>query len=241
MNGRRFLIEGGVLVLCALSFFMTGRSSMAAETQSHDSIRQRAQQFIEAQLATHQHNDAQIEIASLDRRLRLRACAETLDAFATGNRKSYGAITVGVRCAGPKPWTLYVRAQVTVYQPVVVAARTLARNQPLGPGDLQMERRDISTLPQGYFRDPKELHGHISKRTLTVGTAVQPSQVSAPKWVERGQQVTLVAVMSGVRVSMQGKALEDGQEGQLVKVRNVSSERVVQGVVAAPGRVEVLL
>ncbi|MGH8180754.1 MAG: flagella basal body P-ring formation protein FlgA, partial [Steroidobacteraceae bacterium] len=46
-----------------------------------------------------------------------------------------------------------------------------------------------------------------------------------------GEQVTLVAGVDGIQVRAAGLALQDGRYGALIRVQNVSSSKVVQGIV----------
>jgi flagella basal body P-ring formation protein FlgA len=49
--------------------------------------------------------------------------------------------------------------------------------------------------------------------------------------------VTLVYETPGLTLTMLGKAIDSGTEGDLVNVLNVQSKRPVQGIVSGPGRV----
>jgi flagella basal body P-ring formation protein FlgA len=51
--------------------------------------------------------------------------------------------------------------------------------------------------------------------------------------------VALVAGGGGFEVRMAGRALADAGTGEVVRVENLSSRRVLSGVVAAPGEVRV--
>ena len=59
--------------------------------------------------------------------------------------------------------------------------------------------------------------------------------------VTRGQQVTLEVGADTMNIRMAGEALDEAALGQRVRVRNLSSERVVEGVVRSAQVVEVLL
>lgn len=61
------------------------------------------------------------------------------------------------------------------------------------------------------------------------------------KAVQRGQTVTLVADAGGMSVTMQGRALSDGMVNQRVKVENLSSGRVVEGIARSRQVVEIIL
>jgi hypothetical protein len=53
------------------------------------------------------------------------------------------------------------------------------------------------------------------------------------------QPVTMVVNTGGLRVSAVGEALQDGKPGQLIKVRNPDSKKVVTGTVVGANEVEV--
>ena len=59
------------------------------------------------------------------------------------------------------------------------------------------------------------------------------------KLVKRGEQVTLIAITSGITVRMMGKALNDAIAGQQVRVRNNNSRRIVEGTAITRGIVEI--
>jgi flagella basal body P-ring formation protein FlgA len=63
--------------------------------------------------------------------------------------------------------------------------------------------------------------------------------VRAPRLVQAGQHVILLATTPQLQVRMKGKALADGTRGDIIKVRNLRSKRVVEGVVTHAGIVEV--
>ena len=207
--------------------------------QSLDSIRDRVYQFLHDQLEPSQRKDAKIDIGRLDSRLRLRQCPAPLQAFAVGGRPTVGATSVGIRCTGKRPWTLYVTARVVVFDNVLVATRALGRGEQLKAGDLRPARKDLSRLPYGYFTEPDAAVGKVLKRGYLAGDVVQPNQLAAPVLVKRGQQVTLHAQAGGIEIHMGGKALSDGSAGERIRVQNTSSNRIVEGEVIGKGVVRV--
>ena len=57
--------------------------------------------------------------------------------------------------------------------------------------------------------------------------------------MRRGQQVTLIAANGSVQIRAQGQALTEGAAYDRVRVQNVSSLKVVEGVVESDGNVRV--
>jgi flagella basal body P-ring formation protein FlgA len=76
---------------------------------------------------------------------------------------------------------------------------------------------------------------------LAAGAAFTPRSLKLQKVVRRGEQILLVAATSAMEVRMNGTALEDASVGETIKVKNSSSQRVVEGVVEAPGIVKVTM
>ena len=62
-------------------------------------------------------------VSNLDSRLRLAACGEGLQTFFAPGSRVGSRRTVGVSCQTPKPWTVYVSAQIAYRGEVLVAAR----------------------------------------------------------------------------------------------------------------------
>ena len=58
-----------------------------------------------------------------------------------------------------------------------------------------------------------------------------------PELVQRNETVTLVYEVPGITLTVRGKAVEGGAEGDVISVLNEQSKRTVQGVVVGPGRV----
>jgi flagella basal body P-ring formation protein FlgA len=58
--------------------------------------------------------------------------------------------------------------------------------------------------------------------------------------VQRGQTVTLIASGGGVSVRMAGRAMNDGLVNQRVRVENLSSGKIVEGIARSEQVVEII-
>jgi flagella basal body P-ring formation protein FlgA len=63
----------------------------------------------------------------------------------------------------------------------------------------------------------------------------------AAKAVQRGQSVTLIADAGGISVRMAGRVLSDGLINQRVRVQNLSSGKIVEGIARSEQIVEIIL
>ncbi len=209
-----------------------------SQYESAEGIRKQVQQFIDSY-----DFDNPLPVVSrvgkVDSRLRLQRCSEPLDIqFASDNAKP-GRTILGVSCATGKPWTIYVTANIELFAQVLVSNKTIMRGQTLESDDIQFDTRKLSTLRTGYFTSIEPLQGMQVTRTIGVGRVINASLLRPRYLVTRGQQVTLVATMSGVDVRMKGKALANATSNKRVKVKNVSSGRIVEGLVVGEGIVKI--
>ena len=66
------------------------------------------------------------------------------------------------------------------------------------------------------------------------------NQLESPLLVERGQRVLMVAEQNGVEARTMGEAMKKGRKGEIIKVKNESSGRVVSAIVADIGVVNMV-
>lgn len=232
--------RGITFILSFVVIAMTVPLSWAKPLQSIDSVEQAA--YIHTmELAHAKYDMPQIVVGELDSRLRLQACNTEVEAFLPRGQVSLGHQTVGVKCSGDTPWTVYVPVNVKLMQAVVVASRPLPAKHILTEQDLAVRMVDVSRLRQTYVSDKVLLTGQQLKHSMSVGAVIGQNNVKPEKIIRRGEMITLVAEAGSMQVKMNGTALSDAILGQKIRVKNSSSKRVVEGIVQAPGLVKVSL
>lgn len=234
-----------LLTLLLIAGFLPGAMTpaLSMEYQSHSSIKQTAKHYLLEQLETNLGNSMEIDvqIGRLDSRLRLSQCQLPLEPFLPPGANLNSNTSVGVRCQDHKPWSLYVSAKIIKFAEVYVAKHFLPRGKQLQAEDFSLERRDISNQSVGYITDLNAIMGKIVRRPLRHNSVIPPGALHEPTLVKRGQQVTIVARHTGVNVRMKGKALKNGTEGEVIRVQNLSSKRIIEGKVLSAGVVSVQL
>ncbi len=195
--------------------------------------------FITEQTHNQYRNPPRIKVGGLSPRLRLHACGTPLSAFQPPGSRLLGNTTIGVRCNDHSPWTIYVPVQIQLFQPVAVANRSLSRGEIIREGDIKMVERDLGALRSGYIIDSNRPIGMVVKRSIGVGTLLTPQLLEAPRLVRRGEQVTIIAESGGLEIRATGKALADGAHGDRIRVRNITSKKIIEAVVSEPGVVKV--
>lgn len=119
-----------------------------------------------------------------------------------------------------------------------VLARPVERNEVLKSSDVMVERRPKAEVgTDGVTRD--RAVGMQSRRQLRAGQAIRNADLAKPDLVVRDQAVTLIYESAGLYLTIRGKAVEGGTEGDVVNVMNLQSKRTVAGVVVGRGQVAV--
>ena len=81
--------------------------------------------------------------------------------------------------------------------------------------------------------------GMQARRQLRAGQALRVADLARPDLVQRDQNVTLIYESPGLYLTVRGKALEGGTEGDVVNVMNLQSKRTVSGTVTGRGQVSI--
>jgi len=208
------------------------------ELQPHTEIYDAVLAFLESDLRR-QKMDFKIQLGKLDHRLRLPNCEDPLKIFRAPGSHLFGSVSVGVSCKNPKAWTIYTSSRVTVYQQVVVLTKAVPRGAIITSTAITKKRVDLSQTHRQYITEPDEVLGKITKRPLAAGSVLNSGILSKPKTIKRGQQVIILAHTGGMRIRMKGAALMDGSMGQRIRIKNASSNRIIEGIVVSQGTVQV--
>lgn len=173
--------------------------------------------------------------ASVDSQLRMPACGQPLAATVAG------ATSVAVRCADNPGWQVYVPVRVRREADVVVLARPVRSDEPIGPQHLAVQRRDVGQEAGTVVADPAVAVGRRLRKAMPAGAMLTADDLGDEAALRRGDPVTLVSRAGGMEVRMNGRALGPARMGSTVSVENTGSRRIIRGRLVGPGVVEVNL
>jgi flagella basal body P-ring formation protein FlgA len=121
-----------------------------------------------------------------------------------------------------------------------VLARGIERNEVIKSSDVVVERRPKAEVGNDAAGRDNAV-GMQARRQLRAGQALRVNDLAKPDLVTRDQNVTLIYESSGLYLTIRGKALEGGTEGDVVNVLNLQSKRTVSGIVVGRGQVSVAI
>lgn len=123
---------------------------------------------------------------------------------------------------------------------IPVLAHPMGRGEVISEADIQwvdvreeVVRRDIVT-------NPRLLIGQEPRYQLRAGAPIRTVEVQKPVVVGKNSSVTIVLRSKFMTLTAQGRAVEDGSVGDVIRVTNVQSKQTVDAKVEGPGQVSVM-
>ncbi|CAN7486440.1 flagellar basal body P-ring formation chaperone FlgA [Paraburkholderia hospita] len=169
----------------------------------------------------------------------LAACT-TLEPFLPTGARVWGRTTVGVRCSGERPWTLYLQAKVSIHATYFLASRSIAPGELLSAADLIARDGDLTLLPQAVITDPAQAVGSVSLMRVSAGLPLRRDMLKSADSVTIGQSVKVVAQGANFAISAEGSAMNNASPGQPVRVKTANGQ-IIQGIVKDGGTVVIQL
>ena len=142
-----------------------------------------------------------------------------------GPRRFFVAVSVAQREI-KRAW---VQAEVHVFDNVVVTSRPLANHEPFSHDNVRIERRELSALTVRALTRLEDVLGKNAAYVLRMNAIVTAAMVKRPRVVRRGGGVTMFLETRGLRVAARGQALQPGSVGDVIRVKNASSGKIIEG------------
>ena len=157
--------------------------------------------------------------------------------------------TVTVECKGKMPWKIIVRnkfnhtqsnkkindnevitksAYQVPFKEIKVAAitRSIRRGDVITPSDV-IEISIAESKATDIFPDSQDLIGRRAKTTIRALEPIYSRQLETNFMIDKDMPVTIIDHSTYVSVQMDGIALEKGQYGEWINVKNIKSGRII--------------
>ena len=140
----------------------------------------------------------------------------------------------------PSAKRIRVTGRLIEVSDVPVLARRVMSGELIGKGDIEWIKVRSTRLQRDIILDAGDLVGKSPKRGLRAGRPVRASEVRRPLLVSKSSLVTIVLQAPSMLLTSQGSALEQGSDGDTIRVVNTQSNKVIEAQIIGHGRVTVL-
>ncbi|MBL6986996.1 MAG: flagellar basal body P-ring formation protein FlgA [Methylobacter sp.] len=221
----------------ALAFIIFTPAHAEQVSQSHESIEEVVKIYIAQNINL--PGEYEVSLTPIDSRLRLPQCIDPLEAYTTNNIIKTGRTTIGVRCNTGKKWSIFTSAIIKTYQMVVVLTRPVQRGEIITRQHLAIEKREMPNHRENFATQLEQVENKQAIRQINFGTILSLKNIVEPTLIKRGDKVVISSTKQGLSIKMSGEAMMDGTKGQLIKIKNQNSGRIINATVIKPGLVSV--
>jgi len=132
-----------------------------------------------------------------------------------------------------------VRARIEVLREFVVSTKNMGRNHVVAAEDVSLQKRWVRSIPLNSISDMNDVIGKSLCLAVRPNTEITGNMLKAVNAVTRGRIVQVVLDSGAINITTMGMAEEDGVEGSFVRVRNISSNKIIYARVVGESKVKV--
>jgi len=125
----------------------------------------------------------------------------------------------------------FVPVKVHWWMQALTARHDIPARTRIDASQLVLKRIDMAGLNGHSWNNPASLNGTRTTRPLHAGQVILSSYITRPPLLKRGDQITLIAHIGGIRVTATGKVLRNAASGDRVRVQNLRSKEILQATV----------
>jgi flagella basal body P-ring formation protein FlgA len=147
--------------------------------------------------------------------------------------------TIAITVDGRYFTTVSVKVNVKAYRNVLVVTHNMGIDEVIKADGLRLERWDINRLV-GAISDADKVIGLKVRRPLAAGNPLCDSAIEQPVVIKQGTLVTIEGQAGDIVVTASGQAMQDGSQGSIIKVKNISSSQIISAKVIDGATVQVI-
>lgn len=185
--------------------------------------------------------DPEMTVQISNRSLRLYVSSSSLASISIENLdydQRTRRFTAFVSTTGSKPTRVTGHLQKMLNVPVI--SRRMLRGEVIRSEDIIWIKTPAERVQRDIVMQPGDLIGKTPKRGLRAGAPVRSSDVQRPILVKKGSLVTIILQTPKMTLTSQGQAIDAGSDGDVIRLTNTQSKKVIQAVVSGAGVVSIV-
>lgn len=122
---------------------------------------------------------------------------------------------------------------------VPVLSRLVTPGEIIEKADITWKKHPANRINLHAIIDANQLVGQTVRRALMAGKLLNKNDVAMPVMIEKGEHVSITLQSGLMKLTMKGRALNDGGKGDVIRVMNTKSNRSLEARIISPGKVVV--
>lgn len=132
-----------------------------------------------------------------------------------------------------------IRVRIEVNEEFIVGLKNLSRNSVISANDVSLQKRWVRSISPNSISSMNEVVGKLLCVNLRPNAEITRNMLKEVTAVKRGKMVQIVLDSGVMNITTVGLSEEDGTEGDFIRVRNVSSNKIIYARVIGESKVKV--
>lgn len=194
-----------------------------------------AENYVIQQLDTSNSTSLSVKAMALDPRIEVPDCPAPLKINASEEALQQSNITVKASCEETS-WYLYLMINAEQMQQVATISAAVSPGTMLTRSNVELVEVNKKLLRSSTYADIESVLGARIKRRVQPGRPITPNQLC---FVCKGDNIVISADAAGLSIKTTGVAEQDGNIGDTIRVRNISSNKIIGARVVSTKKVTV--
>lgn len=132
-----------------------------------------------------------------------------------------------------------VMANIKAFDRVVMSRRAFKKGSFLQKDDLYVTLMDVTRMPKNAVSNPEMITGRPLNRSIVANMPFVSDMLSDTAQMKKGQRVSLVFEAKGMSITVLGELKENAAIGTYAKAVNLSSKKIVAGILTDENTIRV--
>jgi flagella basal body P-ring formation protein FlgA len=156
-------------------------------------------------------------------------------------RKTTGRFVANLLVSANKPNAKHIRLTGRIHKliQIPVVNRRLSRGEIVQKNDIKWINVRSRDLRQGYIQNEEQIIGMAARRHIGPRTPLTKSQIQRPQLVKKGGIVNIALVNGAMRLTTQGRSLENGSLGDIIRIKNIKTKKIIEARVTGTASAKV--
>ncbi len=153
----------------------------------------------------------------------------TLRPTFSGKYEGTVLLTAELEINGHLGKVLPLRVNIEIYHPVVATTKRIEKGEKFTDDNTALVRTSASKITSGSFHQLNYVLGRTASMPLIPGTIVRVDAIYDPPVISHGQIVHAIVRKGNIELTVDTRAIEDGKAGEVIRVENTASHKVLRG------------
>lgn len=154
------------------------------------------------------------------------------------NFKGLGKVYLDFYDGSKKVYSEQIRIKIYKYISIPISSKVISSGTSLSKSDFTLKRFDVTNYNENELVNSLDIVGKVTKNAIPKDTPFRTKDLGSDIIIKRGQNIYIIAQSGAVQIKTIGTALQNGSEGDFIRVKREGQGNVVlTGEVDASGAV----